>query len=322
MATNEKEIWKPISYLTGSERKKYAVSNTGKIASYENDINDRRVLKINDSGKYPRYLITDRGHDKSFFPHHAVARMFLKQPSPKHKFVIHLDYNKLNNHISNLKWATPKEQAEHKVKNPSYIKYFKTKLHHGVTARKLNEKKVIQLKKEIWNPERKLSLKQLADKYGIAEMNLYRIKAGILWFHVHVEGEPIHERYKQQLKNIEYHKKLEEKEAIITAKKQALKKEKIKQREARLKKLEAEKKIKLAKRLAKKKEKEGLRKAIEKRKAERLKKAAEKLAQKEAKASKRKLKTKGSKLENKKSKKKDKKAKGNSKKNKKSKNKK
>ncbi len=283
MATTEKEIWKPITYLKGSERKKYAVSNTGKIASYEDNINQKRVLKLNASGKYPRFLVKDNGHDKSLFPHHAVAKLFLKQPSAKHIFVIHLDYNKLNNHVSNLKWATPKEQSAHKVKNPAYIKHFKTKLYTGNTARKLDEKKVIQLKKEIWNPERKLSMSQIAAKYGIAEMNLYRIKAGKLWFHVRVEGEPMNERYKLQLKNLEYHKKLEEKADAKKVKYQLYLKEQAKKREARLKKIEAEKKVKLAQRAARKKEKEAERKAIEKRKAERAKLASKKKVLKEAK---------------------------------------
>ena len=122
--------------------------------------------------------------------------------------MIHLDHNKANNDISNLKWATKDEQVEHSKKSPYVLQAAARKVYTGATARKLDEKKVIALKKEIWNPKRKASLKQIAAKYGIAEMNLYRIKNGELWFHVHIEGEPIFPKYKAQLKNIEFHEKV------------------------------------------------------------------------------------------------------------------
>ena len=161
---------------------------------------------------------------KALFAHHAVAYAFVKKPSPKHKYVLHLDHNKANNAPSNLKWATRAEQIEHSKKSPYVLAAAAHKVYTGATSKKLNEKKVIALKNEIWNPKRKLTFKQLAAKYGIAEMNLYRIKNGELWFHVHVEGEPIFPKYKAQLKNIEFHAKLEAKEKSAAAKKTAPKK--------------------------------------------------------------------------------------------------
>jgi hypothetical protein len=207
MAVNDKETWKPVTHMKGHTTKKYAVSSKGRLASYDTKIEDKYVLKTHLNGGFSMATIHVDGKSKALFTHQAMGHAFLKKNNPKAKFVLHLDYNKANNDLSNLKWATKKEQVEHSKKSPYVLQAAARKVYTGATARKLSEKKVIALKKEIWNPKRKVSLKQIAAKYGIAEMNLYRIKNGELWFHVHVEGEPIHAKYKQQLKNIEFHEK-------------------------------------------------------------------------------------------------------------------
>jgi hypothetical protein len=193
------------------------VSNKARLASYDNKIDERYVLKQHLNGGFPMVTIHVGDKTKALFAHHAVAYAFLKKPSPKHKYVLHLDYNKANNDPSNLKWATRAEQIEHSKKSPYVLAAAAHKVYSGATSKKLNEKKVIQLKNEIWNPKRKLTFKQLAAKYGIAEMNLYRIKNGELWFHVHVEGEPIFPKYKAQLKNIEFHEKVASKASATKA---------------------------------------------------------------------------------------------------------
>lgn len=217
MAANDKEIWKPVTHLKASTSKRYAVSNKARLASYDNKIDERYVLKQHLNGGFPMVTIHVGDKTKALFAHHAVAYAFLKKPSPKHKYVLHLDYNKANNDPSNLKWATRAEQIEHSKKSPYVLAAAAHKVYTGATSKKLNEKKVIQLKNEIWNPKRKLTFKQLAAKYGIAEMNLYRIKNGELWFHVHVEGEPIFPKYKAQLKNIEFHEKVASKASATKA---------------------------------------------------------------------------------------------------------
>lgn len=221
MASNDKETWKPVIHIKEKTSKRYAVSSHGRLASYDSKIEDKYILKQHLNGGFPMATIHTGGKSKALFGHHAVAYSFLKKPSPKHVSIIHLDHNKANNHISNLKWVTKAGQIEHSKKSPYVLEAAARKVYSGATSKKLNEKKVIQLKKDIWNPKRKATFKQLAAKYDIAEMNLYRIKNGELWFHVHVEGEPIFPKYKAQLKNIEFHAKAAAKSA---AKKPAAKK--------------------------------------------------------------------------------------------------
>jgi hypothetical protein len=99
----------------------------------------------------------------------------------------------------------------------------------------LTEKTVAQLKQQIWDPKRKLSFKKLAEKYGVSEMQIYRIKSGEFWYHVKVENEPVHAKYKQNLSNIAYHEKKDKKENAVKAKK-AVKKPVAKKTKAKKKK--------------------------------------------------------------------------------------
>ncbi len=219
MANQSKEIWKQIASLKGKTTRNYAVSNQGRLASYDKDLKDKLLLKPHLNGGFPLISVNSKGKSKALFVHNAVAETFLKKRNAKCDHVIHLDHNKANNEADNLKWVTQQEQIEHNKKSPLVREAIARKVHSGATAKKLNEKKVLQLKKELWDPKRKLTFKKLAEKYGIAEMNLYRIKSGEMWFHVHVEGEPVFKKYKEQLKNIELRNK---KEAKATAEKVAL----------------------------------------------------------------------------------------------------
>ncbi len=221
MASNDKETWKQITSLKGTTNRNYAVSNHGRLASYDKDMNDKLILKPHLNGGFPLISINSNSKHKALFIHNAVAEMFLKKRNPKCIRVIHLDHDKTNNHFSNLKWVSQIEQSEHNKKSPLVMEAIARKVHTGSNAKKLNEKKVTQLKKELWDPKRKLTFKKLAEKYGIAEMNLYRIKSGELWYHIHVEGEPMFAKYKEQLKNIEYHNKKAAKATAEKVKKEA-----------------------------------------------------------------------------------------------------
>ncbi len=252
MASNGKEIWKAIPSLKGTTNRNYAVSNHGRLASFDTDLTNKLMLKPHLNGGFPLISVNSNGKSKALFIHNAVAEVFLKKRNPKCIRVIHLDHNKANNEVSNLKWVTQAEQIEHIKKSPLVREAIARKVHTGATAKKLDEKKVIRLKKELWDPKRKITLKKLAEKYGIAEMNLYRIKSGEMWFHVHVEGEPMFTKYKEQLKNIEFHNKKEAKATAEKVKKVAAAKKVV---EERKKKSDADKKSKASKSASKKESK-------------------------------------------------------------------
>ena len=43
----------------------------------------------------------------TLFIHRLVAEAFIPKRSEKYEFVIHLNYNKEDNHVRNLRWSTP-----------------------------------------------------------------------------------------------------------------------------------------------------------------------------------------------------------------------
>ena len=94
--------------------------------------------------------------------------------------MIHANHNKLDNKSSNLKWATQEEVAVHQQNSPAKIAYKKVQAARS-NGLKLNATQVKTIKKVLRDPKRKQTFKQLADKYGVSEMTLYRIKSGENW---------------------------------------------------------------------------------------------------------------------------------------------
>lgn len=200
MAAAEK--WKLIEFPKNVKlQKKYLVSNTGKLASYYDSPKEAQKLKAKRIEDYHCISLRMHGVKKSLFVHRLVADAFLRQPTPKHKFVIHLDHNKSNNNASNLKWVTLEQQVEHRKSSPAVKRALKERiLQDGNYSKVLTESKVRRIKEEIWNPKRKRTLKQIADANGVSEMNIYRIKSGEFWYKIKVKGEPEHKKYIEYIK--------------------------------------------------------------------------------------------------------------------------
>jgi hypothetical protein len=97
--------------------------------------------------------------------------------------VIHLNHDKGDNHFKNLKWANKDEVSSHQQNSPEKIAY-KIRQANRTQGLKLNIAKVKAIKDTLNNPKRKLTFKQLAEKYKISEMTIYRIKSGENWARV------------------------------------------------------------------------------------------------------------------------------------------
>lgn len=232
--SNKKEIWKSITIDGKKPTVPYVVSNQGRFGVMTNGKVEVRSFKPT-AGNY-RYNTRQKGKNKAIFIYKEVAKAFLSKPSSKYKFIIHKDHNYLNDQVSNLKWATQEEHRAHTSQSPnSILARQKKAIIKSTHARVLTEKTVAQLKQHIWDPKRKLSFKKLAEKYGVSEMQIYRIKSGEFWYHVKVENEPVHAKYKQNLSNIAYHEKLDKKANAVKPKK-AIKKASAKKIKAKRKK--------------------------------------------------------------------------------------
>ena len=176
------EIWKQLQFSGSSKlRKKYAVSSIGRAASYTDTVNtDGKLLNGSLTSGYRTLNLHVNDSNGTIYLHREVAKLFCKKASPKHKYVIHRNHKKNDNDYKNLKWATLDEVSEHQQSSPQKIAY-KKKQANKTEGLKLTITQVKAIKESINNPKRKLTYKQMAEKYDVSEMTLYRIKSGENW---------------------------------------------------------------------------------------------------------------------------------------------
>lgn len=179
------EIWKPLVFSGSKElRNRYALSSLGRIASYKEDVlEDGKLLNGSLTTGYRTLNLHRPGNKGTLYIHRELARLFLRRPSAKHKFVVHKNHNKLDNNIKNLEWATLENMIEHQQDSPAKIAYKKKQANRQVGL-KLTITQVKKIKDQLNNDKRRLTIKQLADKYEVSEMTMYRIKSGENWSRV------------------------------------------------------------------------------------------------------------------------------------------
>jgi hypothetical protein len=181
------EEWKEIDFPPGALRKRYAISNYGRVISYTHLPADGKLVKGGCLKGYKTLPLRPAGVSTTFYIHKLVARYFLPAPGQDDAYVIHLDYNKLNNFFQNLKWATREETYAHQQKNPWVLEgREKIKGRCASKGPKLNATQVMRLKKKLLDPQRKTKLRIIARQFGISEMHLHRIRKGENWGHVEV----------------------------------------------------------------------------------------------------------------------------------------
>jgi hypothetical protein len=172
-------------------KKKYAITSHGRLISFSKDLENGSELSLNVHPQgYRIWRFRVNGESTHFLIHRLVAEYFLKKPSKEHDYVIHLDHNKTNNSVKNLKWVTYEEQRAHSAQSDaSKANAERLSQWSRVTGKgkKLTEAKVKQIKKMVLDPKRKLSMKALAEQFGITPMQLYRIKSGENWSWVNTE---------------------------------------------------------------------------------------------------------------------------------------
>ncbi|MFD0799646.1 HNH endonuclease [Maribacter chungangensis] len=171
-----KEEWKEIQFDDKiADNFRFKISNYGRILNC-NGAEEKLVKKQYINGYQNLPLKQKRnGKSTSRYVHKLVAEHFLEKKEGD-RFVIHLDYDKTNNRVDNLKWVTKREKEVHQFTNPEYLNTPRKRCYS-----KLTETKVKLIKRKINDPNRRTRMKMIAKQFGISEMQLYRIKSGENW---------------------------------------------------------------------------------------------------------------------------------------------
>jgi hypothetical protein len=107
------EIWKDIPTYEGE----YQVSNTGKVRSLKSN----KELKQSLSSGYYGVTLSQNGIVKGKRIHQLMAMAFLGHKPNKYKYVIdHIDNDKLNNDLINLRIVTHRENISKARKKNKY----------------------------------------------------------------------------------------------------------------------------------------------------------------------------------------------------------
>jgi hypothetical protein len=108
---------------------------------------------------------------RKLYVHRAVLLAFIGPPADSEHEARHLDGNPAHNHLSNLAWGSPVENAADKRRHGT-----QPKGERNATA-KLTEAQV----REIRALHGSASLRQLAARYGVSHTAIRRAALGIKW---------------------------------------------------------------------------------------------------------------------------------------------
>lgn len=173
------EHWITLVIDGMSENETYTISNFGRIKSYKVNKEDGSIIKGSTLKGYKILNIKLNNEKRTTkYIHKLVAESFIPKDNDLQQYVIHLDFDKSNNHIDNLKWVTKETMFAHQKINPNYKR-------GTINYSKLTETDVIRLKKKLKRGKNKLY--KLAKEFGITHTQLNRIRKGENWGHIKID---------------------------------------------------------------------------------------------------------------------------------------
>jgi len=175
------EEWKEIIFDEKiSKIKTFKISNYGRILFYKDDKAFLRKRSFINGYETISLKQLENNKGTSRYVHKLMAQHFLEKENEDQTFVLHINYDKKDNRLENLKWATKREKELHQFKNPVFIESKKNKK----TNYKLTEGKVKIIKKQLKNKRTRITM--IAKRFGVSDMQIHRIKTGENWGHVEI----------------------------------------------------------------------------------------------------------------------------------------
>lgn len=166
------ETWKPVLGYEGI----YSVSSHGKLRreTTNTSVKSGRITKGCKDKHYMKISLRKNGIKKHESMHVAVAEAFLGR-RPFGMYVNHIDGNKLNNHISNLEYVTPKENIFKSVIAGTHPKGSR------IAQSKLTENDIPKIRSLLQSGK---SCAHVGRIFGMSRTGISDIKHNKVWKHV------------------------------------------------------------------------------------------------------------------------------------------
>lgn len=173
METKNKLLWKDVVGYEGL----YLVSNHGMIRSLARTTTSGGIIKqIKQSSGHSFVGLSKDGKEK----HHLISRLVLQAfvgPCPNNMECCHNDGNPDNDHVSNLRWDTHKNNmADMKIHGTFSL----PPVHFGSDNNnaKLNKQDVVAIKKLLSDNTK---IAKIAKSFGVHITTIYRIRNEKTW---------------------------------------------------------------------------------------------------------------------------------------------
>ena len=154
----------------------YAVSEHGRVVSFRRGRFRELKPTLKSNGYHQLMLCSDGGRVKAKLLHHVVLETFVSK-KPDGMETRHLNGIKTDNRIDNLKWGTPMENKEDRVRHRTNFKF---PIYRGreVATAKLDEQKV----REILTSQ--APARVFAQKFGVSKTAVKYVRQRINWSHI------------------------------------------------------------------------------------------------------------------------------------------
>lgn len=145
------------------------------------------LKEYDDKNGYKKVSLSATDKTHRFSVHRLILETFQPVPNMQTLQVDHIDGDKANNALSNLRWITCKEHYKEGLKDTTTIPNFKSDcardtLEEKKERAKLNNEKVLEIIKLL--KSKKYSMKQIGDMYNVTATSICSIKNKRTWKHL------------------------------------------------------------------------------------------------------------------------------------------
>jgi len=153
--------WKNIPGCPG-----YKINKKGDVMSFRKRAEGKLLKPVYSQKGYKTFFVGI--NYRPIYAHKLVLITFVGNPKPG-QVARHLNGNRTDNRVRNLKWGTVKQNHHDAIKHGTWSRHEK----HG--RAKLNWKKVDTIRSS------KMSSKDLATKFGVHICTIRRVKNHVIW---------------------------------------------------------------------------------------------------------------------------------------------